>query len=317
MSALFLTESDVEQLLSMDMAIAALTEAFRQKAEGSIDNAPRARVRAEHSMLHILGAAVKTLGVMGVKVYSTTRAGARFLVHLYDCENGELLAVMEANFLGAIRTGAASGVATNYMSRPESDTVGVFGSGWQARTQLEAVCVVRDIVEAYVYSPNTERRQIYAQEMSAELGLKVVPVHTPELAAEDKDIVITATKSATPILFGEWISPGTHLNVIGSNFLTKSEIDVETVRMCDPIVVDDREQAQLEAGDFVQAVEEGIVRWSDVVELGQVVAGSPGRHGKDDVTLFKSVGIAMEDVAIAKAVYDEALKQKLGVRLPF
>jgi ornithine cyclodeaminase/alanine dehydrogenase-like protein (mu-crystallin family) len=318
MAALFLREADVDQLLTMPMAIDAVSTVFRKQAMTEVANIPRGRARTDHGLLHIMGAAAKTLDAMCCKVYTSTKQGARFLVHLYDGRTGDLLSIMEGDRLGAMRTGATAGVAAACMARRDADTVGVFGSGKQARTQLEAICHVRQIVEAYVYSPSEDHRDQFAAETSALLGLPVKAVAKPELAAEDKDIVVTATDSADPVVLGDWISPGTHLSVIGSNFVGKAEIDVELVRKCEPIVVDEKEQARLEAGDLVKAVEAGVVRWSDVHELGQIVVGRyPGRHQANDITLFKSVGAALEDLAVARAVYDAALKESLGQRLPF
>src|SRR5207247_11261156 len=169
--------------------------------------------------------------------------------------------------------------------------VGLFGSGKQARTQLEAVCKVRKISRVQVYSPNEEHRRAFAAEMSKVCGTEGVPVPRPEMAAEDKDIIITATSSREPVLNGHWIAEGTHINAIGSNFLGKAEIDAVAVRRCDSIVVDSKDQARLEAGDFVQALEDGSIHWADVHELGQVIVGRyTGRAHPQDVPLFKSLG---------------------------
>jgi ornithine cyclodeaminase/alanine dehydrogenase len=212
-----------------------------------------------------------------------------------------------------MRTGAASGVATQYMARPDASEVGIFGSGRQARTQLQAVCKVRKVRRAQVYSPNVERRARFAHEMSDLCQTEVLPVPRPELAAEDKDIVITATTSREPVVNGHWLSEGTHLNVIGSNYITKAEVDSLAVRRCDSIVVDSKDQARLEAGDFVQPLEEGSIHWADIHELGQVIVGRyTGRAHSEDVTMFKSLGIAIEDVAVAQRVYDAARARGLG-----
>ena len=211
---------------------------------------------------------------------------------------------MQADYLGQMRTGAASGVATQYMARPDATEVGLFGSGKQARTQLQAVCKVRKIRRVQVYSPNEERRRRFAAEMSDLCQTEVEPVPRPEMAAEDKDIVITATTSREPVLNGHWIAEGTHINAVGSNFLGKAEVDAVAVRRCESIVVDSKDQARLEAGDFVQALEDGSIHWADVHELGQVIVGRyTGRAHPQDVTLFKSLGIAIEDVAVAAKVY--------------
>lgn len=318
MAALFLRESDVAELLTMDMAIDAITNVFRRHSMTEVANISRGRARTDKGMLHIMGAAAKTLGVMGCKLYSTTRERSQFLVLLYDGSTGELLAVMEADRMGATRTGAASGVATAFMARTDAKTVGVFGSGKQARTQLLGVSRVRSLEMACVYSPTAARRELFAAEMSETIGVPVTAAIRPESAAENMDIVVTATSSVEPVLSAEWIAAGTHLNVVGSNFVGKTEIDVETVRKCDPIVVDDKDQARLEAGDVVRAVDAGVIRWSDVVQLGDVVTGRrPARHEPTDITLFKSVGVAFEDVAVAKVVYDRAREIGIGQALPF
>jgi alanine dehydrogenase len=313
MSVLLLSEEDVRQLLTMDMALEAVEEVLRKMALDEATNIPRARSQTDHAMLHVMSGAAKTLGVMGYKAYSTSRKGAHFHVGLYDGKSGALQALIQADYLGQMRTGAASGVATQYMARPDAQEVGIFGSGKQAATQLHAVCKVRKVRRVQVYSPNEERRIHFAREMRDLCACEVVPVPRPEMAAEDKDIVITATNSREPVLSGNWIAEGTHLNVIGSNFLAKAEVDDVAVRRCNSIVVDSKDQARLEAGDFVQALEEGSIHWADVHELGQVIVGRyTGRARPEDVTLFKSLGIALEDIAVAGRVVAKAQSAGVG-----
>lgn len=318
MAALFLSEADVDSLLTMADAIEAVTQAFRRQAMTEVMNIARGRARTDLAMMHLMGAAAKTLNALCCKVYTTTKKGAHFYVHLFDGKSGELISVMQGKRMGAIRTGAVSGLATQFMARTDANTVGVIGSGLQARTQLEAVCQARSIVEAYVYSPNPEHREIFAKEMATQLGVEVRAVTKPELAVEDKDIIVTATDSVDPVVIGDWISEGTHINAVGSNFIGRAELDVETLRKCEPIIVDDKEQCRLEAGDFSKAMEEGVLRWSDIGELGNVVVNrTPGRHTPEDVTLFKSVGVAFADLAVARLVYDLAVKEGVGIPLPF
>jgi ornithine cyclodeaminase/alanine dehydrogenase len=313
MPMLLLSEDDVRQLLTMDMALEAVEEVLRKMALDEAHNVPRARVQTDHAMLHIMSGAAKTLGVLGYKTYCTSKKGTHFQLGLYDGKTGALLSLMQADYLGQMRTGAASGVATEYMARPDAAEVGLFGSGKQARTQLQAVCKVRKVRRVQVYSPNEERRRKFAAEMREVCGCEVVPVPRPEMAAEDKDIVITATSSREPVLNGHWLAEGTHLNVIGSNFLSKSEVDAVTVRRCESIVVDSKDQARIEAGDFVQALEDGSIHWADVHELGQVIVGRyTGRAHPQDVTLFKSLGIALEDVAVALRIYHRAQAAGVG-----
>jgi alanine dehydrogenase len=310
---LLLSEEDVRRLLTVEMALEAVEQVLRKQALDEAQNIPRTRCQTDHAMLHVLSGAAKTLGIMGYKAYSTTRKGAQFHVGLYDGKNGTLLALIQADYLGQMRTGAASGVATQYMARHDAQEVGLFGSGKQARTQLMAVCKVRNIRHVHVYSPNEERRRQFAKEMSELCRCDVEPVPRPELAAQDKDIVITATTSREPVLNGNWLAEGTHLNVVGSNFLGKAEVDAVAVRRCESIIVDSKDQARLEAGDFVQALEEGSIHWADVHELGQVIVGRfTGRAHPQDVTLFKSLGIALEDIAVAAKLYAKAIDSGTG-----
>jgi ornithine cyclodeaminase/alanine dehydrogenase-like protein (mu-crystallin family) len=298
----------------MEMALEAVEQGLRKMALDEAHIIPRHRAVTDHAMLHVMGATAKSLGVMGAKVYATSRKGPpSFLASLFDGKTGALLALIQADHLGQVRTGAASGIATRYMSRPDSQEVGIFGSGKQARTQLEAVCKVRKVRRATIFSPNEDHRKAFAAEMSARCEIEVVPVARPEQAAEDKDIIITATTSREPVLSGQWVAQGTHINAIGSNFLGKAELDVGTIRKCADVVVDSKEQARLEAGDFQQAIEDGALHWADIRELGQVIVGRyPVRKHAQDVTLFKSLGIAVEDVVVASRLYARATAEGVG-----
>src|SRR5947209_2896516 len=256
MGVLLLNEGQVRELLTMDLALEAVEQGLRRMALDEAQNIPRARAQTDHAMLHLMGAAVKSMGVLGAKVYATSRKGEPpFLVPLFDGKTGALLSVMQADYLGQMRTGAASGVATKYMAREDATEVGLFGSGKQARTQLLAVCRVRRVRRVQVYSPSEERRRAFAEEMGERCGVEVVPVPRPEMAAEEMDVIITATSSREPVLFGSWVAQGTHVNAVGSNFLGKSELDAAAVRKCSSVVVDSKDQARLEAGDFVQPLE--------------------------------------------------------------
>jgi ornithine cyclodeaminase/alanine dehydrogenase-like protein (mu-crystallin family) len=316
MPVLFLAEAEVRELLTMDMALAAVEDGLRKLALDEAQNVPRSRAQTDHVMLHVMSAAAKTLGFAGLKAYCTSRKSAHFHVALYDGRTGHLLAFIQADYLGQVRTGAASGVATQYMARPDAAEVGVFGSGKQARTQIEAICKVRKIRHVQVYSPHEDHRQRFADEMSEKCDTEIAPVPRPEMAAEDKDIVITATTSREPVLNGDWISEGTHINAIGANFLGKAEVDPVAIRRCESIIVDSKEQARLEAGDFVQPLEDGTIHWANIHELGQVIVGRyTGRAHPQDITMFKSLGIAIEDVAVASRVYQRAMESGIGRKM--
>ncbi|MGE3313744.1 MAG: ornithine cyclodeaminase family protein [Planctomycetaceae bacterium] len=318
MAALFLTEDDVRELVDMEAAVEVIEELFRQWGAGEAANTPRVRTSSPGITLHSMAGAAAYLGVVGWKQYSTTRGSALFHVGLYDSVRGDMLALIEANYLGQLRTGAASGVATEFMARPDAQYVGLFGTGLQARTQLKAVCTVRRIEQVAVYSRDPDRRAKFADEMTEYCATKVVPVRSPEEAAAEKDIVITATTSRTPVFDGRCLSDGTHLNVVGSNYPIKTEIDVATVRRADSIVCDSIEQCRIEAGDFVEAIESGVTDWRLMHELAEVVTGrETGRAHPEQVTLFKSVGLAIEDVALGAHVLRKARDQGLGRPLPF
>lgn len=313
MPVLLLSEEDVRQVLTMELALPAVEDCLRQLAREEAQNIPRARTQSERVTLHVLSAASRKLGALGYKSYTSSRQGAIFHVGLYDGNTGALLSLMQADWLGQVRTGAASGVATKYMARADAVEVGLYGTGKQARTQLMAVCKVRPVSRVRVYSPNAANRRRFAEEMSKLCETEVVPANYPEEAAKDQDIVITATSSREPVLNGNWLAEGVHLNVIGSNYLNKAEVDAVTVRRCQTIVVDSKDQARLEAGDFVQPLEDGTLHWSAIHELGQVIVGRyTGRAHPHDITMFKSLGIALEDVAVAQKVYEAARAQGVG-----
>jgi alanine dehydrogenase len=316
MGILYLTEADVRQVLTMDRALPAVESAFRKLALEEAENQPRRRCRTDGVMMHVLPAGAKTLGALGLKVYTTGPSGAKFHVYLYDAKVGGLTTIIEADYLGQMRTGAASGVATKKLANPNASTLGIFGTGKQARTQVLAVCKVRPIRTVKVYSRDAERREAFALQMREETGVEVHAVNTPQEAA-DAEIICTATASREPVLFGEWLKPGVHLNIVGSNFLAKTEIDIEVVRRANFITVDSLEQARIEAGDFVAAIEQHVLHWSSVREFAPVLLGRyPGRETESDITLFKSLGLGIEDIAVAVKVAEAARGANLGVMLP-
>lgn len=310
---LLLSEQNVTELLDMETAVAAVEEVLRDQADGQATNRPRYRVAMPASQLHVMAAGDRRLGVTGLKAYTASRKGVRFLVLLYDAESGDMLAMIEADRLGQMRTGAATGVATKYMARDNADTVGIYGTGWQAESQLMAVCAVRRIKSIKAYGRSAERREAFARKMTSLLRVDVTPAGSPEEASRGQSIVITATSAREPVLKGEWIEPGTHLNVSGSNFLSKAEVDIEAIRRASIVAVDSIEQSKLEAGDLMLAIERGVITWEAVTELGRIVAGrDQGRTSDDEITLFKSNGIALEDISTALKVYNLARERGVG-----
>ncbi|MGA8142704.1 MAG: ornithine cyclodeaminase family protein [Candidatus Acidiferrales bacterium] len=316
--SLLLTEADVKALLTMPLALAAVEDSFRRLADGSALMHPRQRLHIPgKSYLHYMAAADATGGYMGLKIYSSTRDGLRFVVPLFHVESGDLVAMIEADYLGQVRTGAASGVATQLLSRSDSRVVGIIGTGLQARTQLEAMSLVRRIQEVRAYGRDPKRREAFAREMVTRLRLPVEAVASAEEAVRDADIVITSTTATNPVLEGRWLKSGVHLNAIGANFPQKRELDAEAVKRCDLIVADSREQSKLEAGDLIHAFGGDPARWSRVHDLADIVAGkSPGRSNAEQITLFKSNGIAIEDIVVAGRIYELARQRKMGKEIP-
>jgi alanine dehydrogenase len=315
--AIYLTEQDVTEVLTIEETIVALEDVFRAQSAGTANNEPRHRTRAAGATLHVLSAAIGPFrsfkGLLGLKSYSVTRHGARFHVTLYDAESGALLAFIEADRLGQMRTGAASGVATKYLARENAQTVGIYGTGWQARSQLAAVCAVREINEVRVYSRRAENQERFCAEMRAELKLDAIHPAAQPAEAADADIIITITSAREPVLEGAWLKPGAHINAAGSNSLLRREFDDEAVKRADTIIVDSIEQARLEAGELVNAVEKGALTWERTRELRALVSGEvKGRTSDEQITLFKSLGLAIEDVATAAIIYERARERGLG-----
>ena len=297
----------------MSDALATVELAFKAQATGDATNEPRRRVRANGAILMTMSGAIASLGTYGLKAYTVAKGKARFHVSLYDTATGELLALIEADKLGQMRTGAASGIATKYLAREDANTVGIYGTGWQAQSQLAAVCAVRKIESVKVFSRSEEKRNQFSATMSAQLGIaNITPVAEPEAAA-DADILITITSSLKPVLEGAWLKPGTHINAAGGNSIMRSEVDDEVIKRANFIAVDSKDQAKMEAGELVFPVEKGLLTWERVQEVCHVVNGAvQGRKNADDITLFKSLGLAIEDVAAATLLYRKAKEQQLG-----
>ena len=310
---LVLREEDVRGLLTMEDCISWLEESFKAYAAGQARNLPRARVRHPNGILHVLPAADLSAGAIGLKTYTSGRGGTRFLVILSSSTTGELLALLEADYLGQVRTGAASGLATRLMAHPDAKRVGIYGTGSQARTQLAAVAAVRKLESATAWSRDAAHRERFCAEASQQLGIPVRPASSPEEAARGQDVVITITTARYPVLRGEWLEAGTHVNAAGSNSLLRREIDDEAVQRADRIVIDSRTQGRLECGDLFGPAERGLIDWDQLVELHEVVAEpSRGRGSPQEITLFESLGLGLEDVTVAMRVYQRARERGLG-----
>ena len=311
--ALLLRESQVEQLLTMPLVLGLIERVHREYSTGNAIDVPRERTRLPKAALHILQGAVPSAGVFGYKAYTSSREGIRFLVYVFSAERGSLEAIVEANYLGMMRTGAAGGVAAKWLAREDARTAAIFGSGWQARGQLEALAAVRRLERVKVFSRTAEKVARFCEKMRSKLSLDVVPAASPDEAVKGSDIVVTITTSATPVFDGESLAPGTHVNAAGSNSLLRQEIDETTVRRANPVVVDSRPSAMKEAGDLLPALEKGRLHAGALTELGEVIAGiRPGRTSRDQITLFESQGMAMQDLIIAAELVRLARERGIG-----
>lgn len=316
---LHLTESDVRLCLTMPEALAAVEEISRKQAEGKVIVHARRRFEfAGGGFFHYMAAADYEAGLVAMKQYTYVRGKLQFLVPLYEMSTGNMIALIEADFMGQLRTGAASGVATKYLAREDAATAAVIGTGGQARTQLEAIAKVRRLKSVKAYGRDVARREKFCREMSERTGVAVVPAGSSAEAVRGAAIVCSATTASQPVIFGADLAPGTHINAIGANHAHKRELDGAAVAKADVVFVDSVEQSRQEAGDLVLGFEGNDTRWNDVHELAQLAAGkASGRTNDRQITLFKSNGIASWDLAAATRVYAVARAKRLGQEVSF
>jgi len=319
MSMLYLTEPQVRDLLPMKVSIDLMQTAFERLAAGEALNQARRRlILPTGSVLHYMAASDGQY--YGAKIYATNpRHGAHFLFLLYRAADAQPLAIIEANHLGQIRTGAASGLATKFMAREDAATLAIIGSGFQACTQLEAMLAVRQISEVRTWSRDPSKRAAFATETTAHFGVPVHAVETAEEAVRGAQIVVTATYAKDPVLSSDWVEPGAHINAMGSNQANRREIPADLVRRADSIAVDSIEQARMESGDLLMALDDGERDWSSlpIVELKDVVTRRvQARTAPGQITLFKSIGLAVEDVIAAAFVYERARAAGIGSPVP-
>ena len=316
--ALFLSEKDVEQLLTMPLALEAVEAAHRQLSTTAACDVPRQRTRLPQTTLHILQGALPQLDAIGYKAYTSNRSGVRFLVHLFQASTGRLQAVIEADRLGMMRTGAASGVATRWLARADAQVAGVFGAGWQAEGHIEAIAAVRPLRRVKVYARRADRLAAFCTRLAERLGIEIVAAASPEEVVRGSDIVSTVTTASAPLFAAEWLSPGTHVNGAGSNSLIRREIGEDVLKRCSAIVVDSVQTALCEAGDLLPMLEKGRLQARSLIELGDVICGRhAGRSTADEITLFESQGMAVQDLALAVRLEALARERGLGLELPY
>jgi len=300
----------------MERALECVEASLVAQGNDRAVNRSRERILLPGVSLHYMAGALPESQVVGMKVYTVTPENLRFLVLLFDAVSGRLLSLMQADHLGRIRTGAASGIATKYLARPDASRVGMLGTGRQARTQLQAIAGVRKLTGVKAFGRDKNRLQGFCREMSEDLGVPVEPASSAEEATRFGEIVTTATTAQQPVVRGAGLQPGAHMNAIGANMANRRELDDEAVSRATLIAVDSLDQSRKESGDLIQGLANLARGWESVIELHSVVAGKhPGRTSANQITLFKSHGIALWDVAVAGFVYRQALRQGKGKEL--
>lgn len=316
--AIYLNESDVECLLEMPAVIEAVETVMAAHGRGEVVDFPRQRVRLPGSITHLLQAGVPYLNLTGFKVYTSSGGRARFWVHLFDANNGDPVAVLEADRLGMMRTGAAGAVAAKWLARPNVSVVGVFGSGWQAEGQVLALCAVFSPSQIKVFSRDRDRLLSFCERMIGLTGCNVLPAASAEETVRGSDIVVTVTTSAKPLFDAAWLEPGTHINAAGSNSLARQELSESSLRRVSLICVDARETALREAGDLLPLLEKGRTQPGRWVELGELIAGvRSGRTHDSEITLFESQGMGIQDIAVAARLLVLARERGVGTALPY
>jgi alanine dehydrogenase len=307
---LCLSESDVASLVAPADAVAAIEACFLRMAAGEVEIAPRRRLRLSEGALADMAAVDRGLGLAGGKLYAATANGASFAVSLFDSESAELVALLEADTLGQLRTGAASAVAARHLANPDVRSLGVIGCGYQAETQVACIRAALPSVERVVaYCRTPERLARFCARVDCEPG-------ESHRDAASQDIVVTITSSRDPVLRGEWLAPGTLVVAAGANVVTRRELDNAVLARAQFVCCDLLEQAMLESGDLVEPVQAGVLDWLEVHELHEVVAGQvTGRQSRDDIVVFKSNGLAAWDVALAAEAVRLARERGVGTEL--
>ncbi len=307
---LYLTEAEVAELVSPRDALGAVEACFERLARGAIENRPRTSISVGDGVFAYMGAADSELELAAVKSYTWLPGGTPFVVLLFDLERAELAAVIEADKLGQLRTGAASGVAAKYLAKPDARTLGVIGCGWQAESQVACIREACPTIERVVaYCRSEERLEDFCRLTGAEAG----ETHRD---AGEQDVVVTVTTSKDPVLRGEWLQPGALICAVGANDPTSRELDNAVLERATFVCCDLLEQSKLESGDLIEPVVQGLLDWLEVHELHEVVAGEvAGRQSSDDIVVFKSNGIAAWDVAAASVAIERARELGVGRKL--
>lgn len=318
-----LNRSDIQHSLSMREAVEIVKQAFIELSIGKANSPLRTAIpQVKHDGLTLfMPAYLSEADALAVKIASIHNRNAEHglprihaLVVVIDPQTGQPVATMEGGYLTAVRTGAASGVATDLLARADAEVAAIIGAGKQARQQALAVAAVRSIKRFWIYARRIESVEAMIGELQPQLAAEFLVADSPAQAVREADVICAATNSRTPVFDGNDLKPGAHINAIGSYTHEMQEVDFVTLRRASKIVVDQRQGALAEAGDLIIAIERGEIRVEDIyAELGEIAAGlKPGRQHQEEITYFKSVGNAAQDAAVAQAIYQIALKNGLG-----
>lgn len=309
--ALILREADVQELIEMDDVISAVDAAMKELGEGTAQNEPRRRAFAPGGLLNVMFASFPGAKCTGLKAYTVADGKVRFLVVLFGLD-GTLQALIEADFMGTYRTGAATAVAVRALGPKGPARVAVIGTGWQASTQALALSRVLHIEELRVFSRDYDRRSAFAREQAEQLEVKTVASASAEEAVRGADVVVTITTSSIPVIEASWVEPYAMVVAAGSNFRNKAEIPPELVARAQTVVVDQMAAARMESGDLITAHEAGKFDWEKAVELGSVLAGKWKPPAEPGITLFESHGLALWDLAAGSVVLARARERGMS-----
>jgi hypothetical protein len=314
--AIYLSESEVAKLIDFPTAVDVLTEAFKSQAQGTATNRPRIRIPINGGMYNLMAAANLSENVVGLKVYTASKNGAPMLIVLHAADGTGLLAIIEGGKISGCRTGAVSGISAKYMARSGKHVLGVIGSGFQARAQILGVLAAVSVERVVVFSRNTEKVNAFVKSMASEIEVPISAVTSADQVCAESSVVVLITNSSEPVIQTEQIRPGTHVIAAGNNTWLRNEFEPTLAAKAAIVVVDDVDQARIEAGELMRANELGLFNWDQAVSLASVVCGlRNGRTSEKDITLFASQGIGLLDVAVATHVFGQAKENSLGVIL--
>ena len=313
----YLTNKNVRDLLPMERVIETIEKLFVSEKNGNVENFPRQSLNIPQGFHRVMLGADYEMGYYGLKTYGTVVGRPKYRVMVYSLEDGRLMGLVDARNLSMLRTAAVCAVGVKYMARPDASTMGIIGTGFEARGQIEAITKVRNLTQIKAFSRNRENREQFASEMTEQYGVDVIPVESAQAAVEDTDILSTVTKADDPIMSAEWLKPGAHICAVGATNLIRREIDVDTVAASDLIVVENLTQAKEECGELVTAAQQGKLDWSAVVELKDIVSETvSGRPSENAITQINTLGVAAEDVVVAATALNEAEASGAGTPLP-